>query len=204
MEYVEVNSNDRMNITSFSEIISEKWDVDADVVINYIFANISVSLAKDKETKKDIDKIYMSDKAKYYNLATNSTCINHVVLMEGTIEQEIYARRVLGILIEAETNSIARGKIIKVLRRHYPIIYNAVRKHDKEKLKNKYIKMDIITRNEEARFDAAIYLYFAIHISSEIVDQGFIISILNDIEDFEFSNLINRKIEEQLEVWKNF
>ena len=64
------------------------------------------------------------------------------------------------------------------------------------------MKMDIASRNVEARFDAAIYFYFATYISYEIVDQGFIISIINDIEEFEFSSIINQNIESELERYK--
>jgi hypothetical protein len=203
LEYIEEHSSDKMSIDSFSKIITQKWNTDGDIIRNYIFANISISLARSNEMKKDIDKIYMSDKLRYYNAATSSSFINHIIVTQGTIEQEIYARKVLGILIEAETNNIIRSKIIKILRKHYSIIYNAVKKRNKEELKNKYMKMDIITRNVEARFDAAIYLYFATYISSEVVDQGFIISILNDIEYFEFGNLINQNVQDELENYKS-
>ena len=202
MEYVEENSNLRMNIESFSKIISEKWNVDDDIIRNYLFANISLGIAKNNEMKKDIDKLYMSDKLKYYGTAMNSTCINHIILIQGTLEQEIYSRRVLGILLEAEIDRNLRSKLIKLLRKHYPIIYNSVKKRNKEKLKNKYMKMDIVTRNLEARFDAAIYFYFAIYTSSDIVDHGSIISILSDIEDFEFRNIMNQNIENELEKHK--
>lgn len=203
MELIEEKSNAKMNIESFSKIISEKWNIGGDIIRNYIFANISLSLIRNNEMKKDIDKIYMNDRLKYYDAAINSTCIKHTIMMQGTLEQEIYARRVLGILLEAEFDNSIRSKLVKLLRKYYPIIYNSVKKRDKEKLKNKYMKMDIVTRNAEARFDASIYIYFAIYMSSEIVDQGFIISILNDIEDFEFGDLLNLNVEKELEKYKS-
>jgi hypothetical protein len=202
MEYIEESRINRMNITSFSEVICEKWSVDSDIITNYIFANISLCIAKNKDIKKEIDKIYMSDQLKYYNVAVNSKCIDHVIIKQGTIEHELYARKALGILVEAEYDNNLRSKIIKLLRKYYPIIYNTVKKRDKEKLKNKYMKMDIVTRNLEAKFDAAIFLYFAVYISPETVDHGFIMSILNDIEDFEFGNMMNQNIENELEKYK--
>ena len=203
MEFMEENSNSRINIESFSKIISEKWNVDGDIIRNYIFSNISLCIARNNVMKKDIEKIYMSDKLKYYNAAINSSCVKYIIIMQGTLEQEIYARRVLGILLEAEFDNSIKSKFIKLLRKYYPNIYNCVKKRNKENLKNKYMKMDIITRNIEARFDAAIYLYFATYTSSELVDQGFIISILKDIEDFEFNNLLNQNIEDELEKYKS-
>ncbi|OOM74814.1 hypothetical protein CLPUN_36420 [Clostridium puniceum] len=202
MEYIKENLIDRINITSFSEIICEKWSIDSDIITNYIFANISLCIAKNRNMKKEIDKIYMHDQLKYYNAITNSKCIEHVIIKQGTLEHELYARRVLAILLEAEYDNSLRSKLIKLLRKYYPIIYTTVKKRNKEKLKNKYMKMDIVTRNLEAKFDAAIYLYFAVYISAEAVDHGFVMSILNDIEDFEFESLMNQNIENELEKYK--
>lgn len=204
MEYIEMEETklNKMNISHFSEIICEKWNVDSNVIVNYIFSNISLGIAKNKDIKKEVDKIYFSDQLKYYNATIDSACANYIVIKQGTIDQELYARKVLGILLSAEDDSNLRSKIIKVLRKYYPVIYNAVRKQDKEKLKNKYMKMDIVSRNLEAKFDAAIYLYFAVYISPEKVDHGFIMSILNDIEEFEFRSLINQNIEAELERYK--
>jgi len=202
MEYIEESGISRMNITTFSEVICEKWSIDSDIITNYIFANISLCIAKNNDMKKEIDKMYMYDQLKYYNAVTNSKCIEHVIIKQGTLEHELYARKSLGILLEAEYDNNLRSKLIKLLRKYYPIIHNTVKKRDKEKLKNKYMKMDIVTRNLEAKFDAAIYLYFAVYISAETVDHGFIMSILNDIEDFEFGNLMNQDIGNELEKYK--
>lgn len=203
MEFLQDNYNDGMTIESFSKVISEKWNIADDMIKNYILSNISLSLIRNEEMKRAIDKIYNKDKCRYYNAVKKSDCRDHTIIIQGTLEQEIYARMVLGILLEAEIDNGLRNKIIKLLRKYYPIVYNSVKKHDKTQLKNKYMKMDITTRNVEAKFDAAIYLYFTVYFSSEKADQGFIISILNDIEDFEFRNIINQNIESELKVYKD-
>lgn len=203
MEFLQDNYNERMTIESFSKVISEKWNIDDNVIRNYIFSNISLSLTKNDEMKRDVDKIYDKDKLRFYNAVINSNCKNHVAIIQGTLEQEIYARRVLGILLEAEFDNCIRSKIIKLLKKYYTIVYNSVKKHDKVILKNKYMKMDITTRNVEAKFDSSIYLYFTVYFSPDKADQGFIISILNDIEEFEFRNLINQNIENELKEHKD-
>ncbi|EKQ56667.1 MULTISPECIES: hypothetical protein [unclassified Clostridium] len=203
MEYIEKNSNFKMSIESFSKIISERWNADGDIIKNYIFSNISLCLSRNSQAKNDLERLYMADKLKYYNAFLNSSSLNYVLIMQATIEEQIWARKILGILLVAESDNNIRNKVIKLLKKYYPLVYESVKKRNKEKLKNKYIKMDIISRNIEARFDAAIYFYFATYISSEVVDQGFIISILNDIEEFEFSDLINRDFEEEIEKYKD-
>lgn len=202
MEYVEAMNANKMNIAHFSEIISEKWDMDSNIITNYIFSNISLGIAKNKDMKKEIDKIYNCNKLKYYNAVIDSSCADYIVIKQGTLEQELYSKKVLGILLTAESDNSLRSKIIKLFRKYYPLIYDAVRKHNKEKLKNKYMKMDIVLRNLEAKFDAAIYLYLAVHTSSKEVDHGFIVSILSDIEEFEFNSLINQNVEAELERYK--
>ena len=200
VEYKEENSNLKMNIESFSKVISEKWNVNENVISDYIFASMSLCIARNNEIKKDIVKIYMNNELKYYNLAVNSICINHIFMKQGTLKQEIFARKVLGILLESEINSIVRNKVIRLLKKYYPIVFEAVKKHDKEKLKNKYMKMDIVTRNLEAKFDSSIYLYFSIYIYPDSVDQGIIISILNDI--IEFGNIMDIDVDEELKKYK--
>ncbi|WP_160684463.1 hypothetical protein [Clostridium sp. C2-6-12] len=202
MEQIEEVNLSKMNITYFSEIICNQWDINSDILVDYIFSNISLGIANNKEMRKEVDKVYNSDPLKYYNAVIDSPCANHVVIKQGTFENEFYARKVLGILLLAESDNSIRNKIIKLFRKYYPVIFNTVRKFDKEKLKNKYLKMDIITRNMEAKLDAAIYLYLAVYLSPEKVDHGFVTSILSDIEDFEFRSLINQNVELELDRYK--
>lgn len=204
MEYTEDVEIRKMNIAYFSEMICKQWDINSNILVDYIFSNISFGIANNKEMRKEVDKIYNCDQLKYYNAVINSPCANHVVIKQGTFENELYARKVLGILLITESDDSLRRKIIKLLKKYYPVIYNTVRKCDKEKLKDKYIKMDIITRNLEAKFDASIYLYLAVYVSPEKVDHGFVTSILSDIEEFEFRSLINQNIDNELERYKSY
>lgn len=72
MESIEESRINKMNITSFSEVICEKWSIDSDIITNYIFANISLCIVKNKDMKIEVDKIYMSNQLKYYNAVANS------------------------------------------------------------------------------------------------------------------------------------
>jgi hypothetical protein len=188
-----------MNIENFSKAISENWKVNAENLKDYIFSNISVGLVKNQEMKKDINKLFVQHRLKYYNATINSSCINHAIMTQGTLEQEIEARKVLGILIAAESDYNLRSAVVKLLRKYYPVIFNSVKKLNKKQLKEKYSQMDSLGREIEARVDAAVYFYFAIYRSAEIVDQGFIISIINDMKAFELSNPIMADIDRELE-----
>ena len=63
--------------------------------------------------------------------------------------------------------------------------------------------MDNLTRKTEGRLDSSIYFYFSIYRFQESVDQGFIISIIKDMNFFEFSHPITRVIDKEVEIHKS-
>lgn len=204
MEYTKENFDTMyMNIENFSKSIGKKWNITEDTLRNYIFASISIALVINTTMIKDINNLYNLDKLKYYNAAKNSTCIDHVIMKQGTLDQEISARKVLGILLVAEVDSNLRNNVIKLLRKYYPIVYNSVKKHDKRELAKKYSQMDKINRIIFSRLHGAIYFYLGMYRSAELVDQGFFISIIEDLKDFEFGSLITANIDEELKVYKD-
>lgn len=197
MECAKVNEP-IMNIENFSKVIGTNWNIDSDILRNYLFANISIALIKNNDMKKDINKLYNLDKQKYYNAANNSTCINHIIISQGTLEQEINARKVLGILLTAEDDYNLRSKVIKLLRKYYPAVFASVKQHNMKNMKINYTGMDDITREMESRLHAAIYFYFSIYRSADLVDQGCISSIINDMHDYEFISPMKANIENEI------
>lgn len=192
-----------MNIGDFSKLIGEQWNTNPDIIKNYILANISIGLTRTSEMKRDINKLYIMDKLKYYNAASNSTCISHVIMTKGSLEQEIYARKALGILLIAEVDANLRNTVISLLRKHNPLVFNAVKKSDKKFLIKKYTQLDEVTRRIEARLDASVYFYFSIYRSADAVDQGFIKSIIEDIKNFEFYDPMSIDITKDIEMNKS-
>ena len=204
MEPIENNTySANSNIESFSNMIGENLGIPSSVFKNYILANISIAMIRNTELKKSIDKIYNLDKIRYYDAATNSSSIHHVIMTQGTLEQEVEGRKALGILLVAEKDHNLRNNIITLLRKSYSMIFNAVKKHDKNLLTKRYLQMDKITRKIEARLDSSIYFYFSIYRSEEFVDQGFIISIIEDMNFFEFHDPITREIDKEIELHKS-
>lgn len=191
------------NIESFSNMIGENLGIPSSVFRSYILANISIAMIRNTELKKSINKLYNLDKIRYYDAAINSSSIHHVIMTQGTLEQEVEGRKALGILLIAEKDHNLRNTIITLLRKSYPVIFNAVKKHDKNLLAKRYLQMDTISRKVEARLDSSIYLYFSIYRSEEYVDQGFIVSIIDDIKSFEFYAPITRVIDKEIELHKS-
>lgn len=204
MDLIKDSSNVvNLNIGSFSKMIGQTWNVSENVLANYILANVSIAMIRNAEMKKDINKLYLLDKIKYYEAVKNSSCSKHIIMTQGTLEQEIEGKKALGILLIAENDYNLRSTIINLLRKHYCVVFNAVKKHDKRELTKRYHLMDEVTMKTEARLEAAIYFYFGIYRKANEIDQGFFKSIINDIKAFEFCDPMTRDITKELEVHKN-
>lgn len=184
-------SSPLMNISNFSKIICKNMNINEDTLRDYLFANISISLIKTTDMKNDIDKLYNLDKLKYIDAVNNSTSKNHTIIIQGTLFQEIYARKVLGILLIAEDDFNLRSKVIKLLRKHYPAVFNSVKQHNIKSLKTSYSPMNEFNREIESHLLASVYFYFSIYRSPDLVDKGCISSIITDMQNFEFCNAIN-------------
>ena len=203
MELIKENSAKlSLNIEGFSTMIGEAWDVPPDILKNYILANVSIAMIRNLEMKKAINKLYLLDKIKYYEAVKTSSCAKHVIMTEGTLQQEIEGRKALGILLIAEEDYNLRNNLISLLRKYYPQVFNAVKKHDKRELARRYLQMDEVTRKIEGRLEAAVYFYFGIYRSVDSVDKGFIKSILDDVKTFEFYDPITRDIAKEIEIHK--
>lgn len=192
-----------LNIESFSRMICEAWNVSPHVLENYILANVSIAMVRSSEMRKDINKLYLLNKLKYYTAVKNSSCTNHVIISQGTLHQEIEGRKALGILLIAEKDYTLRNTVIKLLRKYYTVVFNAVKKYDKRELTKRYIQMDEVTRKMEARLDAAVYFYFGIYRTVERVDQGFFKSIIEDVKLFEFYDPMTSDISKELVIHKS-
>lgn len=188
------------NISSFSKMIGQDWGIGEERMKNYFFANISAALVRNMEMREEINVLYLQDKLRYYNAANSSECIKHIIMTQGTLEQELYSRRVLGILIEAEYDFNLRDKIVKLLKKYYPLVFKAVKKHSLKELKNRYSKMNLVTRETEARIDSAVYFYISMYRSSENVDQECFISVINSFKEFEFFSPITTNVSEEIEA----
>lgn len=191
-----------LTLDSFSKIIGEKWSMSPNILKNYILINVSMAITRNHEMKKEINKLYNKNRFIYYDAVKNSSCKDHVIMSEGTLEQEIHARKALGILLAGEIDYNLRNTIIKLLRKYYPHVFNAVKKRDKKELALRYLKMDEVATKSVARLESAVYFYFGVYRSSDLVDQGFFVSIINDVKAFEFFDPINADISKELDAHK--
>ena len=130
--------NEKISIEEISKSLEEANGYPVGMVKNNIMANVAVSLTITNNIRKEMNTIYEKDKRKYYEAAKNSTGYEHIIITMGNIEQEIYAKRALGIIICAEEDSQLRSKIIKIIRKYYPEVYQAIKNGNRRLLIEKY------------------------------------------------------------------
>lgn len=86
-----------------------------------IISFIAEILSTNKKCYKLIDRYYNENKLKYLNLAKESSFYNSRIASEGSIIQEYYFKKSLGLLLAKEED-----KIINIFKMGYKIAYNYV------------------------------------------------------------------------------
>lgn len=82
---------------------------------------LAESLSINKKCYKLIDKYYNENKLKYSSLAKDNIFYNSRIASEGSIIQEYYFKKSLGILLERDEK-----KITKIFKVGYTIAYNYI------------------------------------------------------------------------------
>ncbi|MBN2221057.1 MAG: hypothetical protein JW708_02550, partial [Vallitaleaceae bacterium] len=100
---------------------------------------------------------------------------------------ELLAQKILVVLQCGEMNRKVKLKMDSIIKTVFSEVYEAAKKQNREILKQHYMRMDIRTRKEEARFDAAVYFFLSVHDVCDRVEYQSLLSILCDIEDYELS-----------------
>jgi hypothetical protein len=188
-----------MNVEYFYDEIEDNLDLHSDILRDFIFANISVGLTRTEEMKKDIERLYVVDKLKYYKVSQSSEIINNNIMLQGSLEQEIYARKMLGILLVGEEDKVLRNEIIKLLRKYYYLVYRAVKKCSNKELISKYLKLDCNNRMMQRRLDSAVYLYFVMYCYAKNLDNKYITAIINDIKAYQLYSPMTTDIDKERE-----
>ncbi|MBE0069906.1 hypothetical protein [Thermoanaerobacterium thermosaccharolyticum] len=88
------------------------------------------ALSIKKSIRKDIDMLYESDKYKFYKKAKESEWYNNLVVKEGDIYREVYAKKALGIILCANKDNNLAEKFLQILKKGWPRAYSYVKKHD--------------------------------------------------------------------------
>lgn len=95
------------------------------------------------KTYKYIDKIYNIDKLKFINKAKENKWYNSPIAKEGSIEQEYYFKKILGILLVAQEDIEITDAVLKLISKAWKYTWTYVKQHSVLNLYdfiNSYIK----------------------------------------------------------------
>lgn len=86
------------------------------------------AFATNKAIRNDIDRIYKQNKYEYYKLAKSSKWYNHQIICEGDILRQEYGRKILGILMASENDPDIANKVLELVKKGWPTLYNYIHK----------------------------------------------------------------------------
>lgn len=95
-----------------------------DEVWALIHVYTAVSFAEHKGCTAEIEKIYETDKYRFYQLSEQHPMYRHRHVLSMRLEKEIVCRHALGILWAADDDEKLRSKIFRLIKRVTPELYN--------------------------------------------------------------------------------
>ncbi|WP_434576977.1 hypothetical protein [Thermoanaerobacterium thermosaccharolyticum] len=134
------------------------------------------ALSIKKLIRKDIDMLYESDKYKFYKKAKESEWYNNLVVKEGDIYREVYAKKALGIILCANKDNNLAEKFLQILKKGWPRAFSYVEKHD-----NIDIEQYIVNLNSEIdnmhidifNSELAVLYFLAINFNKKfVINEG--------------------------------
>lgn len=148
-----------------------------EVEINFL-PFIVESMGDNEYIYEDIDRIYVKNRYAFYRAAKEHPLYNHQIIKEGSLVQEEYRKKILGILVEAQNNKDIVVEIENLIKKGYRYTYIYVRNHPKIYL-NEYTKFFIKKHKNQKELytkleqNIPILILLAINNSNEIIEDDF-------------------------------
>ncbi|MEG6570151.1 hypothetical protein [Thermoanaerobacterium thermosaccharolyticum] len=99
------------------------------------------ALSTKRSIRKDIDMLYESDKYKFYKKAKESEWYNNLIIEEGDIYREVYAKKALGIILCAVDDIDLFQKFLQIIKKGWPRAFSYVKKHDNIDIKEYIVNL---------------------------------------------------------------
>jgi hypothetical protein len=109
------------------------------------------------ELRKDFASFYNQNKLMFYENAKKFSGYNHVLLNNGDLEQVIYAKKTLGILLCAEESELMKVKVLRLIKKYYKDVYICAQNNNYDKFRK---KLSAIEDKGSKLTEMLIVLYF--------------------------------------------
>ena len=181
------------------EFFSENYDIDLNDAEEYFMSIISVGLSLNKEMRKDIASIYNQNKLMFFENANNFSGYNHVLLSNGDLEQEIYAKKTLGILLSAEQSELIKVKVLRLIKKYYKDVYIYAQNNNYDGFRKRLPAIEDTNKNLKLT-ETLIVLYFYTmkQMNENLVNLQVVENAFNVASLFININPINTDIECEL------
>lgn len=181
------------------EFLSENYDIKLNDAEEYFMAIISVGLSLHKEMRKDIASIYNQNKLTFFENAKKFSGYNHVLLSNGDLEQEIYAKKTLGILLSAEQSELIKVKVLRLIKKYYKDVYIYAQNNNYDGFTKKLSAIEGTNKNLKL-IETLIVLYFYTmkQINENSVNLQVLENAFNAASLFMNLNPINTDIQSEL------
>ncbi|WP_291566832.1 MULTISPECIES: hypothetical protein [unclassified Clostridium] len=149
---------------------------------------LAEAFAMNERTYTFIDKIYNVDRLKFINAAKDSGLYNHDIIKEGSVQQEYYFKKSLGLLIVSAYDEEVRDGVIKICEKGWKYASTYIKSKDEIELslfiknfvkKNKGI--DNIS-DDDFNGNITVLIFLAAFLEKEIVqDDPFYIDTIQSL-----------------------
>lgn len=181
------------------EFFAENYDINLNDAEEYFMAIVCVGLSLTKEMRKDITSIYDQNKLRFFESAKEFSGYNHVLLSSGDLEQEIYAKKTLGILLGAEQSELVKVKVLRLIKKHYRDIYIYAQNNNYHGFRKKLSAVEDTSRNLKLT-ETLIVLYFYTmkQLNENLINLQVVENAFNAASLFININPINTDIQNEL------
>jgi hypothetical protein len=142
---------------------------------NTLFLLVLEALGHNKKIYKDLDILYGKSKYDFYSKAKVSNYYNHLILTEGDIYREEYAKKALGILLylKETKDPVVEKEINSIIRKGWPGAFAFVMENNEIFIED-YLQQFLRSKDsttEDFNTQVIIVVYLAAAFHKTIVDS---------------------------------
>jgi len=145
------------------------------------------AMGYNKRIYKDIDKLYQKNKYEFYNAARNHELYTHQIVTEGSLLQEEYCKKALGIILVAQEKKEFEADFLNMLAKGWPYAFAFVNSNSEVDLAKFMIRLikksggiDKLS-DDEINTNVFMCFYIAICANKKIVENAFYKKFINSI-----------------------
>ncbi|SHN60303.1 hypothetical protein [Desulfitobacterium chlororespirans] len=188
-----------IKLNQVMELFSENYNIQLHEAEEYFMAIVAVGLSLTKEMRRDITSIYNQNKDMFFENAKNFSGYDHILLSSGDLEQEVYAKKTLGILLSAEQSELIKVKVLRLIKKYYKDVYIYAQNNNYDGFRKKLSAIEDTSKNLKLT-ETLIVLYFYTmkQLNENLINLQVVENAFNTASLFININPINTDIQSEL------